>query len=197
LNKQFPSLQLLFNDHPVATNDALKYLGITIDAKLNFNLQISQLERKISRSVGIMAKLRHVLPSKALCTLYYCMIHPYLLYGIVIWGTTFKTYLKRLSTLQNRAVKIIAGVYWRDNATPYFATLNILKLEDIYKHEIAKLMHKCAHKNTPESFTSFFTFVNTIHTRSTRLASNKFNLYLPRYKTNKLQRSFKYQGVKE
>jgi len=31
---------------------------------------------------------------------------------------------------------------------------------------------------------------------STRLSSNKFNVYLPRYKTNKLLISFRYQGVK-
>jgi len=29
-------------------------------------------------------------------------------YGIVIWGTTFKTGLKRLSTLQNRDVEVEA-----------------------------------------------------------------------------------------
>jgi len=32
-----------------------------------------------------MAKLSNVLPSKALRTLYYCMIHLYLLHGILIW----------------------------------------------------------------------------------------------------------------
>jgi len=47
------------------------------------------LKEKISQSVGIMTKLRHILPSKALRTLYYCMIHLYLLYSIVIWGTTY------------------------------------------------------------------------------------------------------------
>ena len=54
-----------------------------------------------------MTKLRHVLPAKALCTLYYSMIHTHLLYGIAILGTTFKSYLKRLSNLQNRAIKQI------------------------------------------------------------------------------------------
>jgi len=70
-----------------------------------------------------------------------------------VYLTWNASYLKRLSTLKKKAVNIIAGIHWKENATPYtpyFATLNILKLEDIYKHEIAKLMHKCVHKNTPE-----------------------------------------------
>ena len=119
------------------------------------------------------------------------MIHPHLLYGIAIWGTTFKSYLKRLSSLQNRAIKQIVDCYRQSNAQ-----LNILKLNDIYTHEIAKLMFKYAHKTTPIAFSSFFTAVISIHTRTTRLASYSNNLYLPRYKTNKMQRSFKFQGVK-
>ena len=121
------------------------------------------------------------------------MILPHLLYGIAIWGTTFKSYLKRFSSLQNRAIKKIVDCHWQSNANPCYAQLNILKLND---HEIAKLMFKYAHKTTPIPFSSFFTPVISIHTRTTRLASYSNNLHLPRYKTNKMQRSFKFQGVK-
>jgi len=51
--------------------------------------------------------------------------------------------------------------------------------------------------NSPLTFSKFYKkSISNTHLRSTRLFSNKFNLYLPRYKTNKLQRSYKYQGVK-
>ena len=120
------------------------------------------------------------------------MIHPHLLYGIVIWGTTFKSYLKRLSSLQNRAIKQI--VIGRATLIPVMLSLT-LKLNDLYTHEIAKLMFKYAHTTTPIAFFSF-TPVISIHTQTTRLASYSNNLYLPRYKTNKMQRSFKFQGVK-
>jgi len=36
-------------------------------------------------------------------------MHPHLLYGISIWGNTHNKLLNRLATLQNKAVKIIAG----------------------------------------------------------------------------------------
>ena len=143
-----------------------------------------------------MTKLKHVLPAKVLCTLYYSIIHPHLLYGIAIWGTTFKSYLKRLSSLQNRAIKQIVDCHRQSNANPCYAQLNILKLNDLYTDKIAKLMFKYAHKTTPIAFSSFFTPVISIHTRTTRLASYSNNLYLPKYKTNKMQSSFKFQGVK-
>ena len=93
------------------------------------------------------------------------MIHPHLLYGITIWGTTFKSYLKRLSSLQNRAIKQIVDCHWQSNANPCYAQLNILKLNDLYTHEIAKLMFKYAIKTTPIAFSSFFTPVISIHTQ--------------------------------
>ena len=54
------------------------------------------------------------------------MIHPYLLYGITIWENTYKTHLKRLKSLQNKAVKIIAGGQYLDDSTAYYKQLNIL-----------------------------------------------------------------------
>ena len=96
-----------------------------------------------------MTKLKHVLPIKALRALYYSMIRLHLLYGIVILGTIVKSYLKRLSNLQNRAIKQIVGCHWQSNADSYYAQLNIVKLNDLYIHKIAKLMFKYAHKTTP------------------------------------------------
>ena len=104
-----------------------------------------------------MTKLTQVLPAKALCTLYYSMIHPHLLYGIAIWGATFKSYLKRFSSLQNRAIKQIVDCHWQSNANPCYAQLNILMLNDLDTHEIAKLMFKHGHKTTSIAFSSFFT----------------------------------------
>ena len=82
---------LVFHGSLVPINESVKYLGITIDKKLNFQTHIKQLESNIFRSIGIMTELRHVLPVKALRTLYYSMIHPHLLYGMAIWGATFKS----------------------------------------------------------------------------------------------------------
>jgi len=31
--------------------------------------------------------------------------YPHLLYAIPVWGSTYKTYLQKISTLQNKAVK--------------------------------------------------------------------------------------------
>ena len=57
-------------------------------------------------------------------------------------------------------------------------------------------MHKNRQKKLLNRSNCYFTSVGAIHTQTTRLASSELNLYLPRYRVQKLQKSFKYQGAK-
>ena len=93
---------------------------------------------------------------KALQNLYYSLIHSHLLYGIIIWGNTYKTYLKRLTTLQNRAVKTSAGALWRDNTANSNMQLQVLKLNELHTNEIAKFMNKYTSKNLPPQLLLLF-----------------------------------------
>ena len=56
------------------TNTA-KYPGILIDDQLSFKSHIHFLEKKLSCSVGIMAKLSYLLHPNALLTLYHSLVH--------------------------------------------------------------------------------------------------------------------------
>ena len=96
----------------------------------------------------------------------------------------------------DKAVKLISGSQWHDHVTTSCLKLQILKLYDLYSYEVAKLMHKHTRKKLPVNLCTFFAPVKAIHTRSTRLASSELNLYQARYKSQKLQKIFKYQGVK-
>ena len=121
----------------VLSCDKAKYLGVFIDSRLNFHSHIKSVENKVARSVGILSKLKHFLSSNSLLKLYYAFIHPHLLYGLSIWGCTHKSYLSKLQTLQNKAVKIIGGGKYMDHATPFYSKLKILKIPELYKYEVA------------------------------------------------------------
>jgi len=107
------------------------------------------------------------------------MIHPHLLYGIVIWANTYEKHLKKLNILQNKAVRFVTGAVWRDHIMPCYLKMNILGLNELRMYEVAKLMHK-----------------HTLKKLSTNLYLSNYNLLLPRCKTQKLQNSFRCQGVK-
>ena len=116
-----------------------KYLGVTFDNSLSFKLHIDKLTKKLSRSVGILAELKPYLNSKALLSLCYAIFHSHLQYGLITWSSTFKTYLKKVSIIQNKAVKIVGGGNYCDRATPFYSKLRILKLVDMVFLEKALL----------------------------------------------------------
>ena len=111
-------------------------------------------------------------------------------------GNTYNNHLKGLIIFQNKPVKILAGGQRQDHVTPFYHRLQIFKLKDLYKYEVAKLMHKNSRKKLPNRLNCHFIPVRAIHTQTTRLALSELNLYLSRYRPQKLQKSFEYQGAK-
>lgn len=199
LNENTPKVCILIDNIPIESKENVRYLGVLIDSKLSYHPHIKALELKLSRALGILNKLKQVLPQDILLKLYYALIHPNLLYGLIAWGSTYPTYLNKLNTLQNKAVKLVGGGTFYDRATPYYLKLNIPKLEDMYKLDIAKLTYNFIHRPThlPKILNSFFEKACNVSQRNTRSSSNHDDLlYIPRFRSNKLQRSIKYQGVK-
>ena len=140
LNKTFPQTNAFLNDISIPQCISIKYLSLTIDMNLNFDFHISNITYKISRTVGIISKIRHYLPEKALLKIHYAQIHFHLLYGLIIWGSAFPMYLKKLITLQNKAVKFICAAKFWDSSSPYYKRLKILKLTYLYKLEVGKFI---------------------------------------------------------
>ena len=72
-----------------------KYLGINLDNKLNFRDHIKLIEMKIARSVGILNKLKHYLNKPSLKKLYHFLISSHINYGLLVWGSTYPSYLTK------------------------------------------------------------------------------------------------------
>ena len=67
--------------------DFVKYLGIMIDSGLSWKNHIDFISHKISKSIGIITKLRHYIPRHLLFSIYHTLITPYLIYGYYLHGT--------------------------------------------------------------------------------------------------------------
>ena len=89
----------------ICQKDSIKYLGITIDCHLNWKQHIFNISKKISRSIGIMYKLRYYLKLKMLVNIYYSLVYSHLNYAVQVWGSACKTELNKL-LLQKKAVRM-------------------------------------------------------------------------------------------
>ena len=194
LNNLNPEIKLSYGDSTITGLDSIKYLGVSLDKKLDFKIHIENMVSKFSNSIGILSKLRDVLPPSTLHLLYFSLVHPHLLYGLPLWGSTFSSYLAKLQRLQNKAIRIISNSF-SSSITPQFHKLGILKIHDLYAYEISKLMHQHSKQLLPSGLLSCFNSLTPIHDRHTRPKTQN-NLYLPKYSTNRCQKSFKFQGAK-
>ena len=114
-----------------------KYLDENLSWKFHVNLICS----KISKTVGIIAKLRHYVPRKSLLTLYNSLILPYISFGISAWGQAAKCHLDKLLKLQKRAIRFINFVDFQSSAIQLFYSLNISPINVLFTESIANLMY--------------------------------------------------------
>ena len=84
INAASMDLNLRYENKTITCCNSSKYLGVTIDNKLNFKAHIHSIEGRIAQSVIILSKHHHLFPSSAL--LYYALIHPQLSFGLPIGG---------------------------------------------------------------------------------------------------------------
>ena len=120
LNSPSINIDIQCTDGLIKSVNKAKYLGTLLDAKLTFSDHIKALETKVSRSVGILSKLKYFLPQDALLKLYYALIHSHLNYGILAWGNTYHSYLLKLMRLQNKAIRVVTCSGWNNSAFPLF-----------------------------------------------------------------------------
>ena len=93
---------LMLNDNSLNFLNQCVFLGVTFDKNLRYNEHIESICKKVSKSIGIMYRLRSYVPLQTLKTLYNALIYPYLSYCIVIWGGTYFSHLKPLIILQKK-----------------------------------------------------------------------------------------------
>ena len=133
---------------PIAVNSNVKYLGLWIDENLNFDIYLKFVKRKIAYAVGILNKLKCCFPKKILSQLYHALIYPHFLCTIPLWGSTYKSYLHKISILQNKVVKVVTQIKWNSSANLLYTNLKVLKLNKLYQYEVGKnkIMYNLYHK---------------------------------------------------
>ena len=91
----------------IECKEFIKYLGVITDSSLTWKYHIDNIASKISKSIGIITRLRHFVPLSTLLNIYQCLILPYITYGIIVWGQASNVYLNKILILQKRALRLI------------------------------------------------------------------------------------------
>ena len=93
---QLPLLQIAESN--IEYVDNFYFLGITTNKHLNWTSRVDALASKISKTIGVLSSLKHILSINILRRIYNSLIVCHLNYGVLVWGTQ--------SNLNNKIVKL-------------------------------------------------------------------------------------------
>ena len=101
------SIDSLCGNEIVGHSDKLKLLGVTIDNQLNFSENISQLCQKASQQVGVLMRIKKLVPERAKLVIYRSSILPHLTYRQKIWHFARASDKRKLERIQEKALWIV------------------------------------------------------------------------------------------
>ena len=186
-NLQIPNLHI--NNIKLECLDSFNFLGITINKHLTWKEHINLIANKISRTVGVINRLKNYIPENALLTIYNTLIIPHLNYGILTWGFNSD----RIWKIQKKAVRSITLSKYNAHTEPILKTLKLLKI-DCFKCQTLKFRYKLINGNLPVYFNQgdWYYLISNIHCYNTR-RQNKLFIYRKNHEF--ARRCLRHEGV--
>ena len=138
-------IKICINGKEIKQVQQVTFLGIIIDQHLTWKYHINCISNKISKVIGVLNRLKYILPLRILVNLYNTMILPYLNYCIIVWGNCAMYLTQKIFLLQKRAVRVITNSFYRAHTDQLFFKLNILKFHDLYEITVAVFMFSYVH----------------------------------------------------
>ena len=115
----------LFNDHTLDRVTSFKYLGVVLNQSLTWADHIEALSNKIAQRIGLIKRIKHLLPVHARITLANCLVVPLFDYADSVWGDKDNLVLmNQLQIMHNKLAKVILDWQSRSSATEALRTLN-------------------------------------------------------------------------
>ena len=145
----------------------VKYVGVLLDSHLEWNYHVDDLSAKLSRAVGMLAKIRHYVSTNTLNMIYHGIFSSLLLYGSQIWGQSNSS-ISKMEKLQNRALRIINFEGFRASTDALYKKSEILKFADSIKLSNFLFSHACLQGNVPTSLKDTINLVRTTHNQISR-----------------------------
>ena len=125
---------LTLNGSVIERVTQFNFLGLTINENMNWKSHSSKIANKISRTLGVMNRLKRYLPMAAMKLMYDSLILSHLQFGITCWGFDWN----RIFKLQKRAMRIMTNKKFNAHTEPIFKELKMLKIKDIFNIQCLK-----------------------------------------------------------
>ena len=147
---KIPTLKI--NGTPTERKREANSLGLFINEHMNWNTHIFNITKTITKTLGVMNRLKHYLPQRILQILYNTLILSHLNSNITAWGFASHT----LYILQKRALMLIRDSKYNAHTQPLLKVLGTLTLDDTFKMQCLKFYYNFIQGNLPPFLTLFY-----------------------------------------
>lgn len=129
------------NQKVVTETKVVKFLGIHIDERLNWEAHIKHIRNSLQKSLGLIFHVSSFLPINTLILLYNALINSKLIYCLEAWGNAPKTHLNKLLIIQKKLLRIIYKKPRQEHCAPLFKKSHILPIFQLYQLRISFIAH--------------------------------------------------------
>ena len=105
---------------PIKQVRSAKFLGVHLNEHLTWSDHVETIIGKISKTCGILNKLKYRLPQNILLNIYNTLILQYLQYCAIVLANCNHSKLNSLFIIQKRAVRNICKLKYFTYTAPYF-----------------------------------------------------------------------------
>ena len=133
-----------------------KFVGHHLDEHLTWDSQINHVSGKLASANYAIARIKNFLPRHVRMTLYNSLFRSHMEFGVLAWGGVRPAKLKKITNLQKKCIRNVAGKTHRSHTDPLFSKLKTLKFNDLFNFNASVFMQKYANNKQPSSFANMF-----------------------------------------
>ena len=147
----------MIDDDPIENVRDIRYLGVQIDNRLNWDKHIQKTRNKASQALGDIKYSKRFLKPAILNDMYRGIVEPHLTYCCSVWGCCSDTNINILQKVQSRAARTITNSGYDTSAAPLIHGLGWPTIKQLIFKETSSLMYKSLNLLAPDYLPSIFT----------------------------------------
>ena len=97
--------------HQLQSVDEAKYLGVTINNKLNWSSHIDSIVTQAHRKLAFLQRNISHCPNDIKSMAYFSLVRPKLEYAVSVWDPYTTSNIKKLDSVQRKAARFVTGDY--------------------------------------------------------------------------------------
>lgn len=170
----------------------MKYLGVIIDHRLKFDLNLQYVKKKLVKKISFIQRNKHKYDLKTKLQLFKSLVSSHIDYCSTVLFLATDAQLKELQVLQNRALRAILKCDYRTSVESMLQKLNLFDVKQRINFNVLLMIHKLKLGILPSYLSQNLQFVRDVQPYSLR-SGDRFRL--PRFLGNQAQNSLFYKGL--